>query len=601
MLEKKLQQQLKKANLSEDNLPQSKEQWQTFVTAINSTYISDKSARYSLKKSMDESSHEMIHLNKDLKEEVERRIDAVTESRVKSHLIENMSHEIRIPIHGVLGSLEIIKGSSNLDEKELKFINSALMSAENLLDIVNNLSDFSKINAGKLDLEEITFGVRELLADVNYIVGAMSEEKKLILTTVVSNDVPERIKGDPAKLRQIIMNLANNAIKFTHQGKITSQVQLVKQNEQETIIRFEITDTGIGISESKVDEIFSAFTQLDASTTKQFEGIGLGLTISKELVHLMGGSINLESIEGKGTHFWVDIPFKSVDINDVEEKSNASDLSSLKVLVVEKQGSTHSVLNHYFSMWGITYEFVDNCGEAIEKLYQGRDQLRGFNVVMVDYYMPGMESYELSELLNTHQDFQGISKVILSSYNLAEQEREIANIKMCLVKPIRETLLKDMLLECVMVNNHIGEDSENLDTSLSDDLFIDNTDILLAEDNPVNALLAMMMMEQIGLTVKHVKNGQQAVNEVQNNLYKLVLMDIHMPIMNGYKATQNIRQWEKDSKLDAIPIIALTANVLADDKEKCISAGMNDYLPKPIKQKVLQQIVAKWVEKEAVA
>ena len=601
MFENNLRQQLENANLSEDELPQSKEQWQAFIAAVNSTYVSHNDERNLLERSMGESSHKIAQLNKDLKDEAEQHVDAIKESQVTSRFMENMSHEIRTPIHGVLGSLEIIKDSSNLNEMEHKFINTALMSGENLLDIANNILDFSKINAGELDLEEITFGVRELFADVNFIVGAMSEEKKLTLTTEVSEDVPERLRGDPAKLRQIIMNLANNAIKFTHQGKITSQVHLVKQNEQETILRFEITDTGIGIPASKVKKIFSAFTQLDASTTRQFEGVGLGLTISKELVHLMGGSINLESIEGEGTHFWVDIPFKSVDINAVEEISSGPDLSSLKVLVVEKQGASQSVLDHYFSMWGIRSEFVDNTREAIEKLYQGRDQLRGFNVVMVDYYMPGMESFELSEILNTHQDFQAIPKVTLSSYNLAKQEREIANIEICLVKPIRETMLKDILLECLKTNNNKGLDKKGSNTSLLGDLSADSTDILLAEDNPVNALLAMTMMQQIGLTIKHVENGQQAIDEVKNNLYKLVLMDMHMPVMDGYKATQGIRQWEEDSGLAAIPIIALTANALAGDKEKCLSAGMSDYLPKPIKQKVLQQVVSKWAEKEAVA
>jgi len=579
MLEKRLRRELEKAQLSEDVLPQSKAQWQAFISALNQTYQHEAA--------IDQTEDEVC-------------ADVINESRMKSRFMENMSYEIRTLIHGVLGSLEILKNNPKLDITENKFVDAALMSGENLLDIANNILDYSKINAGELELEESNFSVRDLLADINKNISAMAAEKMLTLEVLVPDNLPEAVKGDPAKVRQIIKNLANNAIKFTHQGKITSQLQVVKQNEQETILRFEITDTGIGLSESRLKKLSNAFSQHDGLTTRQFESMGLGLTICKKLVDLMGGRINLESIEGKGTHFWVDIPFKSVDINDLEEVSNGSVFSDLKVLIIEKQGATHSVFDHYFSKWGVAYEFVDNCGDAIDALHQARNQLRGFDVVMIDYYMPGMECFELSALLNTQQDFQRISKVTLSSYNLAEQEREIANIELCLTKPIRETLLKDTLMECLKIKNNSGSDDE---TDVTTDITIDEEqlDILLAEDNPVNALLATTMMEQIGLSVKHVKNGQQAVDELKNNRYKLVLMDMIMPVMDGYEATRHIRQWEQDAKLDAVPIIALTANALAGDKQKCLSAGMNDYLPKPIKQKALQQVISKWAEKEVIS
>ena len=594
MLERNLRRQLKKINLSDDELPQSKAQWQAFIQVVNSAYVSNKDARYLLEKSMDESSREMTQLNKDLKEEAEQRIEVIKESNIKSRFMENMSHEIRTPIHGILGSLEIIKDNTNLDETQHKFINSALMSSENLLYIVNNILDFSKINAGELELKEISFDVRELFSDINYIVEAMTKEKKLSLIMDISKEVPRRIKGDPAKIRQIMMSLATNAIKFTKDGTITSQIQLLEHNDKETILRFEVTDTGIGISTSKVDEIFKAFTQVDASTTREFEGIGLGLAISQELAHLMGGSIHLESVKGKGSHFWVDIPFQSVEIKADTVELKSDDISSLKVLIIEREKTSQSVLDHYFSMWGITYQLVDNSREAIEKLYQSREQQAVFDVVMIDYFMPGMDSLELAEILNNHPDFQGISKVTLSAYDLADQERAIANIEICLTKPIRETLLKNILLECLRIKNKPEKDDDD------EDSVVDSTDILLAEDNPVNALIAVTMMEQIGLSVKHVTDGQQAVHEVKNNPYKVVLMDMHMPVMDGYKATRNIREWESQLDLESIPIIALTANALVGDKEKCLRAGMDDYLPKPVKQHVLQKVVAKWAGKAAV-
>ena len=600
MLERTLRRQLKKANFSEDTLPTTNEQWQAFIRMVNNAYSSNKEARYLLEKSLDESSREMSQLNKELKEEAERRINAIKESKIKSRFMENMSHEIRTPIHGILGSLEIIKDNTNLDSKQHEFINTALMSGESLLDIVNNILDFSKINSGELNLEEISFDINALFSDVSHLISSMSNEKQLTFTAKIDEKIPQRIKGDPAKVRQILMNLATNAIKFTQQGSIISEVKLLEKNEKQTILRFEITDTGIGVPTKKIDHIFKAFTQVDASTTRQFEGIGLGLTISKELVHLMGGSINLESVKSKGTHFWVDIPFISVTEKPKEERLNSSHLSALKVLIVEKEKTSLALFDHYFSLWGIEYILVDSSQKAIEQLYQSRDKRAIFDVVFIDYFMPGMDSLELSEILNTHQDFQRIPKVTLSSYNLAKEEREIAGIDIFLTKPIRENGLKDILLECLTIKNNsimthkVGLGDFQLGSS-------DSTDILLAEDNPVNALIAVTMMEQIGFSVKHVTDGQQAVNEVKNNCYKVVLMDMHMPIMDGYDATKSIRQWEGESHREAIPIIALTANALAGDKDKCLKAGMDDYLPKPVRQDILQQVVSRWAGGKAPA
>ena len=608
MLERNLQRQLKKAKLSEDQLPQNNEQWKTFIHAVNTSYAGNKDARYLLEKSLDESSREMRQLNKELKEEAERRIKAIKESEKKSRFMENMSHEIRTPIHGILGSLEIIKDNTNLDSIQQQFVHTALMSGENLLDIVNNILDFSKINAGELKLEAITFDIRELFADINHIIASMAEDKSLKLITAISKDIPKKIKGDPAKVRQIIMNLVSNAIKFTQKGVITSEIKLLNYNDQHTVLRYEITDTGIGISTSKMEDIFKSFTQVDASTTRQCEGIGLGLTISKELTYLMDGTIQLESLQGKGTHFWVDIPFDTVALQDEKTVATDADVLDLKILIVEKEKTSLKVLDYYFSMWGVEYQMVDSSREAVEKLYQSQKQQALFDVVLMDYFMPGMDSLELSEILNTHPDFQRISRVTLSSYHLAKEEREIANIEICLTKPIRETLLKDTLLECIALKTKRSQaDYDQMtrekfdfpELAFTNDASLESTDILLAEDNPVNALIAVTMMEQINLSVKHVSNGQEALDEVQNNPYKLVLMDMHMPVMDGYRATEKIRLWEKESKqIKAIPIIALTANALAGDKEKCLSMGMNDYLPKPVKQVLLQDVVTKWMEKQ---
>ncbi len=611
MIDRSLGHQLKQANLSTTTMPSDKEQWLGFLKMINSAYLSNKEARYLLEKSLDESTKEMTQLYADLKEEAEQRIQAIKESEKKSRFMENMSHELRTPIHGILGSLEIIKNDTNLDDKQKTFINTALTSGENLLDVVNNILDFSKINANTLALEEISFNIRELFTSVSSVISTMSSDKGLEFVTKIDDKVPARIKGDPSKVRQIMMNIASNAVKFTQEGLITFEISLINLTKEKTILRIDITDTGIGIPELKAEEIFNAFTQADSSTTREYEGIGLGLTISKELTKLMGGSIKFESLKNQGSHFWVDIPFKTINFQEKEKLATSSDLSNLKILIVEQDRANSSIFEHYFSMWNIEFQLVDNARDAINALYQSKKEQAIFDVAIVDYFIPGMDSLELSEILNSDPDFQRIPKVVLSRFQLEEEERTIANIEVILIKPIRETMLEDVLLECLDIKNkfiqqnsddtfdrNLLNDNETVEDSnkISNDEVSKVTDILLTEDNPVNALIATTMVENIGLSVKHVTNGQMALDEMKKNNYRLILMDMHMPIMDGYNATKQIRQWERESHKEAIPIIALTANALTGDRDKCLAAGMDDYLPKPVKQELLHDVVTKWME-----
>ena len=611
MIDRSLRRQLKQANLSTTEMPSDKEQWLGFLKMINSAYLSNKEARYLLEKSLDESTKEMTQLNANLKEEAEQRIQAIKESEKKSRFMENMSHELRTPIHGILGSLEIIKNDTNLDDKQKTFINTALTSGENLLDVVNNILDFSKINANTLALEEISFNIRELFTSVSSVIATMSSDKGLEFVTKIDDKVPARIKGDPSKVRQIMMNIASNAVKFTQEGLITFEISLINLTKEKTILRIDITDTGIGIPELKAEEIFNAFTQADSSTTREYEGIGLGLTISKELTKLMGGSIKFESLKDQGSHFWVDIPFKTINFQEKEKLATSSDLSNLKILIVEQDRANSSIFEHYFSMWNIEFQLVDNARDAINALYQSKKEQAIFDVAIVDYFIPGMDSLELSEILNSDPDFQRIPKVVLSHYQLNEEERTIADIEVILVKPIREAMLEDVLLECLDIKNkfiqqnsddtfdrNLLNDNETIKASnkISNDEISKVTDILLTEDNPVNALIATTMVENIGLSVKHVTDGQMALDEMKKNNYRLILMDMHMPVMDGYNATKQIRLWEKESHKEAIPIIALTANALTGDRDKCLAAGMDDYLPKPVKQELLHDVVTKWME-----
>ena len=608
-LERNLRRQLKHAGFSVDKVPTNIIEWQSFLQSINRSYVGNKETRYLLEKSLDESSQEMRELYDNLKKETEQRIQALQESEEKTRFMANMSHEIRTPIHGILGSLEIVKNSTALDDKQKAFVGTAFTSAENLLDIINNILDFSKISSDQLELENITFNLNELIEEVNNIASVTADNKKLNVNCFIAKNIPTHIKGDPTKVRQILTNLLNNAVKFTEQGDISTKVRLLQETNKAVKIRIEVIDTGVGIPEAMQKNIFDAFIQEDVSTTRQYGGTGLGLTIIKELTLLMRGKIDMESQKGKGSRFWVDIPFLKAE--DHKKNTAKSSLAGLRVLAVDDVKANLSIIEHYLSDWGIDAELTTSGNEAIACLKQTYTAGLHYDIIIVDWFMPGMDGLKFSQLLNTQPLFRDIPKIMLSSHAVGRNKRMQANLSFSLTKPIRKSMLKTVLLECLNANKKKNESKAEADNNLHNDdnelfelhdgylkLIPDVTDILLAEDNEVNALIAITIMEQIGLSVKHVTDGKQAVEALQKGRYKTVLMDMHMPTMDGYEATKKIREWERQTNTTATPIIALTANALIGDREKCLASGMDDYLPKPVRQDQLKKVVSKWIKQD---
>lgn len=480
-LERSLVRQLKHSGLSLEQTPTNLNDWQKFLVAINRSFIGNKDARYLLEKSLDQSSHELRVLYDNLKEESEQRIKALQQSEDKSRFMASMSHEIRTPIHGILGSLEIIKNTTESDNKQLQFINTAFSSAESLLAIINNILDFSKIGADKIPLESIDFNLHKLVNDVSNVASAMVHKKPIKVSCEIHGDVPVMLNGDPTKTRQILTNLLSNSVKFTHEGSIRTQITLLNNKNKQYNIRISVEDTGIGISEKAQKNIFEPFVQEDTSTTRKYGGTGLGLALIKEFTEMLGGKISIESTQGNGSRFWVDIPF-----------GHASEMTE---------------------------------SEEIAQPILERE----------------------SEIKSEHKKYKNKKE----AQNTLDQKQKA-----------------------------------------------DSIDLILAEDNPVNALIAKTMIAQMGLNVKHVPNGKQAFDEISSGKpYKLVLMDMHMPIMDGYEATKSIRQWEKEQSTPPIPIIAMTANTLAGDRDKCIASGMDDFLPKPVKQDYLKKVIFEWLEK----
>ncbi len=613
-LERNLARQLKQAGFSFNKLPTGLDEWRAFLMAVNRSYAGNRETRYLLEKSLDESSREMRKLYDDLKAESEQRIKALQESEEKSRFMANMSHEIRTPIHGILGSLEIVKNNSTLDSKQKAFVSTAFSSAESLLDIINNILDFSKISADQLELENISFDLYQLVDDVNNIALMTANDKHIEINCVIDKNVPSRYIGDPTKIRQILTNLLSNAIKFTEQGSVSTHVKLLNQDKNSSKIRIEVKDTGIGISEAMQKNIFEAFIQEDASTTRQYGGTGLGLTIVKELVDLMDGEIQVESHKSQGSTFIVDIILQNVD--DIKDDTANSALSGLRVLAVDDIKANRTILEHYLMQWDIHVDLAESATEGLQHLMQSKAAGLPYDIVIVDWFMPGMDGLKFSQTLNNEEEFKHIPKIMLSSSTIGRSERMQANLAISLTKPIRKAMLKDVLLECVNIIEERTKSkkwkdlSKKRHTKNNQQYHLDNnhltllpepTDILLAEDNEVNALIAVTMIEQMGLTVKHVTDGKQAVEEVKKGRYRTVLMDMHMPVMDGYEATKTIRHWELETQNTEIPIIALTANALIGDRAKCLATGMNDYLPKPVKQERLKEVIAQWVNGEANA
>ncbi|CAA6827602.1 MAG: Histidine kinase [uncultured Thiotrichaceae bacterium] len=607
-LERSLTRQLKSVNLHFDEVPPDLEQWQAFLNSVNSAYVGNKETRYILERSLDESSQEMSKLYEDLKQETEQRIKALQESDEKTRFMANMSHEIRTPINGVLGSLEIVKNNTILNKQQKLFVGTAAKSAENLLDIINNILDFSKISSDQLELENINFDIYQLVEDITSIAYVNANDKGIDVSWNIDKAIPARIKGDPTKTRQILSNLLSNAIKFTEKGSVTTRISLLKEDLASCKLRLEVEDTGIGISPEMQQNIFDAFIQEDSSTTRRYGGTGLGLTIIKELTQLMGGQVFVKSNKGQGTTFWADIPFETL----VDENIDAFDdsLSGLRILAVDEDKANLSILEHYLTHWNIDVDVTSSAGEGLNYLSNSLAVANPYDIFIVDWFLSDAQGLEFSRAINTQEAFRNIPKIMLNPSS--EQLQKIPGIT--LEKPIRNNMLKDVLLECLHAhgNKHLQRIQKkktleaNLNTLKKTQMKPrkkdpNTIDVLLAEDNELNALIAVTMMEEMNLTVRHVSDGKQALNAMKIAKFHIVLMDMHMPVMDGYEATQKIREWEREMQKEPITIIALTANALSGDREKCLAEGMNDYVSKPVTQEGLTSVVSRWIDRALLA
>jgi signal transduction histidine kinase/CheY-like chemotaxis protein/CHASE1-domain containing sensor protein len=523
-------------------------------------------------------------------------------SRAKSEFLANMSHEVRTPMNGVLGMAELVL-DTDLTAEQREYLRFLKSSADSLLHIINDILDFSKIEAGKLDLVCSEFALRECLAETVSMLGLRAEQKRLELTCRIRPDVPAMIVGDAGRLRQVLINLVGNAVKFTEAGEVAVGVEPLRREDGRALLRFSVRDTGIGIAPDKRQMIFGAFSQADSSITRQHGGTGLGLAICLQLVGLMGGKIELDSEPGRGSRFWFDLWFDLAESADSIEPAKASEgsaqLEGLRVLVVDDNAASRCILEEILQAWKLQPVCAAGGEAALSALREARLAGRTYRLLLLDARMPGLDGVALAQRAKVDPTLADATVLLMTApgQRVHPDRRRELGVDACVPKPIRPSDLLNAILRHVLAapQSRPEPDRATPPPPTAAGPAEGALRVLLAEDNQVNQVLAARMIEKHGHSVTVVSNGVLAIEALEGGQFDLVFMDVQMPELGGLEAAARIRQRERETG-GHVPIVALTAHAMARDRRRCLAAGMDDYISKPIRARDLRRVLDRFTK-----
>ena len=524
-------------------------------------------------------------------------------NRAKSEFLANMSHEIRTPLNGMIGMLELMD-TAQLAETQKRFLRGAQTSAECLLSLINDILDFSKIDAGKVELDPVEFSLRLLLEDVVEMMAPRAHQKGLEVCCDLPADLPALFSGDADRLRQIVLNLVTNAVKFTDQGQVLLRVRILEANAEGLLLRFQVSDTGIGIPEERRHRLFKLFSQVDASTTRRFGGTGLGLALCQRLVELFGGELGVESRPGQGSTFWFTVRLQSAEGPD-DSNVLPGRFQQLRVLVVDDNATNLEITSTHLRRWGFDCEVADYAPTALAELQAACRQGRPYGLAILDMQMPDMDGGELIGHIRATPEIADLPLVMLTSIgeNIPREQLDAWRLAACLNKPVRQSRLFDCVISAVCHNVACEpqQPPQKLEPSRETSP-ASAYHVLVAEDNEINQIVVRELLKRMGFTCSLAENGRQAVDQAASRTFDLVLMDCQMPVLDGFAAVAEIRRGEERDteggwarRGGRLPVAALTANALAGDREACLSAGMDDYLSKPLDRTALAEFLQRWL------